>query len=403
MMGALDNPRFNELLVHFAGQLRRAGVDAPPGSCVDIGRAVETKCLRSMRELRLGMRAVFTSRYEDIDVFDRVFSAFWYGEKSHGEPHTTEGGVTSEQFEGPLESGGQSRAKYASTGLLEDSERLENREAPLATSGFSANTRYWRGKASEVTNEDIANASKLALKLVQRLRTAQAARFQSSSRHQLIDWRRVIRSSMRNQGQAMRLFYRRRKPTRARLVVLCDVSGSMTAHTGLLLAVLFALGAVSQKSQLGVFATRLIMFEPEEHFHRNLASTIATACAGVGQWNTGTNIGACLKEFNYTRMLPKSCSFVILSDGWDNGDAETVRNELMQLRAKVRRLVWINPLQGSPGFRPETACLKAALPFVDDFLPGHSVGALIAACQIIMGSEKRPPAVPNRHHNLVQA
>ena len=401
MTDARTSCRFSELLVQFAGRLRRAGLDASPACCDNVSQAIKIVNPSSMRELRRVMRMVFADRYEDIATFDRVFSVFWYGERHSDEISATSGGAASGQSgELPRE---QDRRLPASTHPLEADESPEARETPSEASGFSANTEYWRKRAVDVTDEDISNSCELALELVKRLRTMGAARYFSSPQKNIVDWRRVFRAILRNQGQAMRLYFRRRRPTRPRLVVLCDVSGSMTEHVSRMLAALFALGAVSQKSQLGVFATRLTMFSPDICFRRDPAAAIARACAGVRQWNSGTDIGACLKEFNDTRVLPMSCSFVILSDGWDNGDADIMRKELSRLSTKVRRIVWINPLQGTPGFRPETACLKAALPFVDDFLPGHSIEAVLAACRHIRYSGIRRNVVKQSRLDLVHA
>jgi hypothetical protein len=182
-----------------------------------------------------------------------------------------------------------------------------------------------------------------------------------------------------NGGEALDLRFRKRRPRKTRIVALCDVSGSMDLYSRFLLQFLYALQGTVARVESFVFSTRLrrvtdLLRQPD------YALALRGLSAEVHDWSGGTRIGACLAEFNrdHPELVDGRTVTVILSDGWDTGDPALLGAEMESLQLRSRRVIWLNPLLGSPGYEPLTQGMQAALPHVSVFAPAHNLSALRA-------------------------
>jgi uncharacterized protein with von Willebrand factor type A (vWA) domain len=188
----------------------------------------------------------------------------------------------------------------------------------------------------------------------------------------------MLRRNLATGGDPVTWLWRRRLTEPRSLVLLCDVSGSMERHARLLLRFSHALARSEIRTEAFVFGTRLTRITPQMR-HRDPDEALRRVSSAVGDWSGGTRIGGAFREFNQRwarRVLRTSGIVIVVSDGWDRGDASVVGTETARLRRNCHRLIWLNPLAGSAGYRPLAAGMAAAYPHLDVFLPAHDLASL---------------------------
>ena len=196
-----------------------------------------------------------------------------------------------------------------------------------------------------------------------------------------LDLRRTVRRALATGGETVRWARRTRKIKPRPLVLICDVSGSMERYTRLLLQFLHTVShGTGAHVETFVFATRLTRITTSLK-RRRIEDALARVADEVADWSGGTRTGDALAAFNRywgRRVLGRGAVVMIISDGWDRGDVDQLSREMARLRRTSYRLIWLNPLLGSPNYRPLTRGMQAALPHIDDFLPVHNLDSLEA-------------------------
>jgi uncharacterized protein len=185
--------------------------------------------------------------------------------------------------------------------------------------------------------------------------------------------------------------FRSRAHAPRKLIVLCDVSGSMEAYSRALLLYLHAILRLGRGAEVFAFGTRLTRLTRELQT-RDPDLALERAAGRVVDWAAGTRIGASLKEYNDEwgrRALTRGAIVLVASDGWDCGDADLVGTEMARLHRAAYAVVWVNPVKGSPGYQPLAAGMRAALPHVDRFVSGHDLASLEALGDLLSGIERR--------------
>jgi uncharacterized protein with von Willebrand factor type A (vWA) domain len=194
-----------------------------------------------------------------------------------------------------------------------------------------------------------------------------------------IDFRRTWRRNALYGRDGVALARRRRRIKKTKLMLLCDVSGSMDCYSQFLIQFIYALKREIRDVEVGVFSTRMT---PISRLLKNksVEESLQEVADTVHDWAGGTDIGGCLREFNdrFAReMLKAKTVMIIVSDGWDRGDADLMRREMERLRRRVHKLMWLNPLLGSPGYQPLCLGMKTALPYLDHFMAAHNLESLV--------------------------
>ncbi len=187
-----------------------------------------------------------------------------------------------------------------------------------------------------------------------------------------------MRDNMKHDGEILQLAWNCRKHKPRPLVVLCDISGSMERYSRLFLHFMYALVQGNKGIEAFVFGTRLTRLTPALRY-KDVDTALDKVSEGVLDWSGGTRIGESLKSFNYLwsrRVLGRGSALIILSDGWDRGDAALLEREISRLQRSVSKLVWLNPLSGSPDYQPLVRGIRTVLPYVDEFLPFHNLESL---------------------------
>jgi uncharacterized protein with von Willebrand factor type A (vWA) domain len=209
-----------------------------------------------------------------------------------------------------------------------------------------------------------------------------------------LDLRALARASVATGGDPVHRRFRRRTERPRKLVVLCDVSGSMEAYTRALLVFLHATVRSGRGVEVFAFGTRLTRLTPELR-SRDPEQALARAAARVVDWAGGTRIGASLKAYNDVwgrRALTRGAVALIVSDGWESEDHALVGREMARLHRAAYAVVWVNPAKGGTAYEPRAAGMRAALPHIDRFVSGHDVASLEALAGLVAGIQRRHEA-----------
>ncbi len=367
----------------FCRVLRGHGFAITAAEAMDALRALEVVDLEDREEVRLALRAVLTSRMEELAVFDRCFDAFWRVPATLAPPPVNEFPVPPPPLPWPGETPpGTERPGGAPEGrTLREWAAVETEKDggdPLAAPAMSDLEVLAEKDFSTFTSDELDELLRLTRKIARRLACRISRRRRPTHRRQAVDLRRSVRRNV-TRGELIELAYRERKPKKVRLVVLCDVSGSMDLYSRFLLQFLYALQAVFGRVETFTFSTRLTRVT--EHLKGRSFTRALAQLGAVHDWSGGTRIGASLAQFNQdwgARLVDRRTLVMILSDGWDTGEPELLARELLAIRRRARRLVWLNPLLGSPSYEPLTRGMAAALPLVHAFVPAHNLASLRA-------------------------
>lgn len=361
MAGAPHLPR-SALL--FARVLRGLGMSAGAGDVAAFLQAMQAVGIRSRGDVRAAARSLFTTSVAEHERFDRAFDRFW----SHRQ-------LPESDRLPPPEMERERTAIGAASGAGGGAEEPERSDRTLT---WSAAESLRRKDFGAMDDAELRQMYDLVDRMRVELPMRAARRTRPARRGHLIDLRGSLRHGLRSGGELTRLRWRRRKRRPRRLILICDVSGSMERYSGALLAFVHAAARGLPRGEAFVFGTRLSRVT-RLLTGRRIGEALRAVADHVLDWGGGTRIGEVLRDFNYRwarRVLSERAVVVLISDGWDRGDAALLRAEIDRLRRSCGQLIWLNPLAGSPGFEPRTRGLQAALPFVDLHLPAHNLQAL---------------------------
>jgi uncharacterized protein with von Willebrand factor type A (vWA) domain len=364
-------------VVAFGRVLREAGIEVGPGRVADAVRGLGAIGLTRQEDVYFTLRQTLVSRHDELELFDRAFVAWFL----HGavapparEPHRLREGVVRQEAG---REGGEGD---------EAGERLEL--------GASLHELLREKDFAEMTPDEFDRARRL-LDAIARTRPQRVSRRRSPDpRGDVLDMRRLLRRSLRSGGDPVDQPWRARKVVPRKLVVLCDVSGSMDRYSRALLLFLHALVGAGRGVEAFVFGTRLTRLTPDLAT-RDPEAAIARATTAAVDWGSGTRIGSSLAEFNAVygrRALSRGSVVLIVSDGWERDDPELLGREMAKLGRAAYAVVWVNPLKGDPRYQPLAGGMRAALPFVDRFLPGHNLRSLEELAAVLAGIERRHAA-----------
>ncbi|HEX4683828.1 MAG TPA: VWA domain-containing protein [Gemmatimonadaceae bacterium] len=362
--------------------LRSRGVIATPAESVTAARALETVDVADRDDVYFGLRAVLTTRFDELVSFDAVFDEWWpkhlHGppqidvrrspDRKPAEPKPSDGsGVAA--AEAPL-------ARWAAAAAA--GREPSDDEAPVGIPMPS--TRESPGKRDFATYgaDDLTAVEQVAARIARQVSSRPSRRWRNARRGPRIDLRRVTRASLRTGGDPIELPRRERKRRRTGLVVLCDVSGSMDLYTRFLLQVLYALQHAFARIETFAFSTRLARISDALSRNEYRDALDRLADERDAGWSGGTRIGESLAGFvkDWSSLLNRRTVVLILSDGWDTGAPEVLSDALAVIHRRAGRVVWLNPLLGNRGYEPRTRGMQAALPHVDILAPGHNLESL---------------------------
>jgi uncharacterized protein with von Willebrand factor type A (vWA) domain len=352
-----------------AAAMRAQGARVGIGEVLAAHRALAAVDCSSRQDSRLALRTVLCSGRADLARFEAAFAAVF----GAGDPVD----LTS-----PLEELGsvarEALPRVAVPGPLQPLPQ-EAEAAPTVPAAWSDVELLRKKDFAQYTDAEVALAREMIARLARRgpTRISRRTRPVRRRRGHQPDLRRVVRASLRTAGEPVHRHWRapRRRPRP--VVLVCDVSGSMTPYARMLLQYLHASVAARRRVEAFAFGTRLTRITAELE-GRDHDRALARAAAAVTDFSGGTRIGAALADLNrvHGRRIGRGAVIVILSDGWDRGDPEQLEAEMARLRRSAHRLVWLNPLAAHQDFEPLTRGMRAAVPHTDELLPGNSLASL---------------------------
>jgi len=377
----------------FGVALHRAGLPVGPDRCERLARAVTVMNATSLAELRACALATMVSDPAQMPVFDRVFAAVFGGPSPAGRPRppVQPSLVRPDADRGPPADGSSAGDPGTLTSGLQLAEAGppsadggdDMSEAPALRRVASATEQLRSRDFTELSPAELSQLITLMREMTLAIPPRRTRRYRGSPRGKRPDLRRTMRQARRYGGEVIRLSHRARVVRPRRLVVLCDISGSMEPYARALLLLLYALngGKVrggQNRPEVFSFATRLTRLTPAL-----AAASPDTMLAKAGEaapdWSGGTRIGAALKEFNDrygTRGMARGAVVLIISDGWETGEPALLGAQMARLSRIAHRIVWANPRTQSPRYRPEVGGMAAAWPSCDAVVSAHSLDAL---------------------------
>ena len=379
-------------IVRFGRALRAAGVDANPGRLADFVAALPHLDLRRRDDFYFAARTTLLSRRDQREAFDAVFAAFWppLRTAAAGPGEGPAGAPGLQQQPAPGEEGvpghvaDAARLVAGTAAAPDDTQDDQARDArgpASATMSYSQEEVLREKNFGDFTEAELAQARRLMERMRWQMARRLTRREVAARRGAALDLRRTVRRAFTTGGETLSFARRERKIKPRPLVLVCDVSGSMERYTRLLLQFLHTVShGTGAPVETFVFATRLTRVTPSLK-RRRVEDALQRVAKDVADWSGGTRTGEALAVFNRTwarRVLGRGAVALIISDGWDRGDAAQLGREMARLRRTSYRLIWLNPLLGSPGYRPLTRGMQAALPHLDDFLPAHNLNSLEA-------------------------
>ena len=381
-----ENPRLAQNLTHFARALRRAGLPIGPAQVLDAIRAVEAAGFSQRRDFFWTLHACFVRKPEERQVFAQVFRLYWRDPQFLEKMMEMLTPMVRGANERPEPKAAERRAAEA---LLDQPDapppELEREEGELieidATLTFSAEEKLRQTDFEQMTVAELAAARRAIARLELPVRPIASRRTQAQPHGRLPDWRGTLRAAMRA-GDVERLHMRARRQRWPNLVALCDISGSMSGYSRMLLHFLHA--AANQKgagwAQVHAFTFGTRLTNITRHLRqRDLDAALAATGAEARDWEGGTRIGACLHAFNRDwsrRVLGQGAVVLLITDGLDREEPEALRREAERLHLSCRKLIWLNPLLRYDGFAPKARGVRALLPHVDSFRAAHSIASL---------------------------
>ena len=384
--------RLAENIVHFARILRRAGLCVGPRQVLDAVEAVETAGIGAREDFYWTLRATLIKRHEEHEIFDQAFHVFWRNPKLLDkmmslmlpEIETPPGAEEDEKSRRLTE------ALFAETALSEQ----EDSEIEIDRSETFSGEEVLREKDFEkMSLAELAEAKAAIARLRLRMDEVRTRRTRPAANSPLIDMRATLRATLRSGGV---IPLKRRAPRRRRppLVVLCDISGSMSAYARIFLHFLHALTNDRDRVHVFLFGTRLTHVTRELK-HRDVDEALARVAARVEDWDGGTRIGETLRRFNVDwarRVLGQGATVLLVTDGLDRDAGDGVAPEIARLHRSARRLIWLNPLLRYARFEPKALGVKALLPHVDEFRPVHNIASLAALADALSDAhiERKP-------------
>jgi uncharacterized protein with von Willebrand factor type A (vWA) domain len=365
-----------DLVAHtarFAAALRQAGIGVSLKDEIDAVAALTRIDLGDRAEVGCALKIALKIRRRDWPVFEALFRALWESEEAA--PRST-GGPKPREGLAPM---GRSQ-RFGTVKAAADAEAGAAGDALGEQPGWSPQALLRQKDFARCTAAELAAMERFLSRLALSLATRPSRRRVPARGRGAPDLRRSLRGALGTGGELLRIARRARAVERPKLVVLCDTSGSMDAYARLLLAFVLSLKRAAPGTEVFAFNTALTRLTPWLAAGK-VEATLSRLAREVPDWSGGTRIGDCLAGFveRYLDGVVSSKSVVlVLSDGLDRGDPKPLADALSAIRARAKKLLWLNPLAGDPQYQPTARGMAAALPFLDHLAPAHSLEALEA-------------------------
>ncbi len=357
-------------IVQFSQSLHGAGIAVSSARLIDLCRCISFIDIRKRADFYATTRTTLISSQQDIPVFNQIFSEFWY-------PLADLNNVIQDSLEESdrKEPTGEKKDQKQRTSWEPQAEQGQLNGPDAALPGYSLDQVLMKKDFELMSDQEIEQAHRLIAELIAILAIDKSHRRIASKRGRELNLRKMLGQNAAYAQDGIKLLYRKKKIKKIKLMLLCDVSGSMERYSRFLIQFIYALRQQLASLDVAVFSTTLTVITGFLQ-RQSVEQSLREVSANVHDWGGGTDIGNSLREFNDRfahDMIRSHTVVIILSDGWDRGDATLMREEMQALRHRVHQLLWLNPLLGNVHYQPLCRGIQTALPFIDHFLPAHNL------------------------------
>lgn len=399
----------------FCRLLRRVQLDVTTGKILDLTKSIREIDLTNRMDFYYACKINLAKSKHEIDIFNQFFEQFW----ARLDPLPDRIGQSPDDFERlddqdmfpseeqidqavdePEPSMEQSDATDQSNDAQttpeyeladrEDYEQsledeLSDQMHEVSSLSYSPDEILIRKDFSDFREEEAREFRRAIAMLAPKLATRLSRRRHNSTKGRIINLRKTFRKNLRYGGDIVELARSRRRIRKNRVVLFCDVSGSMDCYSKFLIQFIHSLQNEIRGVETVVFSTRMTRITGLLK-RKGVQEALSEIAVHVHDWSGGTNIGSSLSTLNSRfagTMLNNKTIVIIISDGWDRGDTEVLEEQMLRLKRRVHKIVWLNPLLGSPDYKPICKGMTAALPHCDYFLPAHNLESLIALTKML--------------------
>ena len=380
-------------IMHFGRALRQAGLPIGTGQVIDAVEAATHTGLRSREDLYWALHGLFVSRPEQRMIFEQGFHLFWRRpELLERLRHIDLSSIYLPQNTESSKAGSRRLGEAMAIAHVV----MDQKQPDKVDNQGGASYREVLGKRDfdKMGVDEIAEAKRVIKNMPLPVAERPTRRYKLNRRGVVIDAQASIRASLRGGGDIMQLRFRRRRWRPSTVVMICDISGSMSRYSRLLLHFAHALANHRAQVHAFVFGTRLTNIT---RYLRQSDPDVAleNALEAVDDWSGGTRIGASLHCFNHEwsrRVLGEGATIVLITDGLERDVGIKLSTEMERLQKSCRRLIWLNPLLRYAGFEAKSYGVRAMLPHVDDFRPAHNLESIASLSHVLsVGSPAVPP------------
>ncbi len=372
--------RLLENIMYFARVLRAAGLPVGPGRVLDSLAAVQAVGLSRRDDLYWTLHALYVTHPRQREIFDQAFHIFWRNPKLLEQMMwmlTPELKIPPSEMDKNTVPQRLAEALFPNKSSKPAPQAEEPEEEYRATLTWSDRERLMDMDFDSMSSEEMRAAQQVIARMKLATKPLKVRRYQPSANGNLIDKRASMRACLR-QPDVMPLLSSRQRTRPPVLVTLCDISGSMSQYSRMILHFLHAVTSARDKVHSFVFGTRLTNITRHLRY-RDVDLALAKVSEDVNDWNGGTRIGPCIEQFNRQwsrRVLSQGAVVILISDGLDRDGADGLADQMKRLGHSCRRLIWLNPLLRYQAYEPRTIGAKAILPWVDDFRSIHNLNSM---------------------------
>jgi uncharacterized protein with von Willebrand factor type A (vWA) domain len=304
------------------------------------------------------------------EIFGELYDTYW---------KELEKAVNSKRIDHPEEKPQPTQSNKPSIQQIKDWLYGNKEEDITETATYSPAQTLTKKDFADFTPAEMSDLWRVLQQIARTMALQANRRWQKTHRHQQMDLKNTVRQNLRRGGELMDLRFRQPKKNRHKIVLICDVSKSMDLYSQFLLQFIYTFQNVNKKIESFIFSTSLQRVTHALKGYQ-FKESLSHLSEEVNTWSGGTRIGFSLNQFieQYSRLLNRRTTVIILSDGWDTGEVDVLEKSMRKISSKAGRVIWLNPLAGNPDFKPEVEGMKAAMPYIDLFTSGHNIESLRA-------------------------
>ncbi|MBL1141128.1 MAG: VWA domain-containing protein [Proteobacteria bacterium] len=366
-----DNRYLLDQIIRFTRQLHDSGINVNLTNLIDLFDGIKYIDIANPDDFYATSCATLISSHHDLALFDHLFNSFWY-------PDKTEDKILKQFTDNDSDDSGtlekENRKEITQQEQKSQNKKPDKTQANSQTA-YSPNEYLMKKDLGLMSPDEMEQARSLIEELITIIANIQNRRRKKNNKGHELFFREMLRRNASHGSDGMEILFRKKRIKKTRLILLCDVSGSMERYSRFLIHIIYAMYQELKQLEVAVFSTHMNVITDCLNTDK-IDDSLDNITRTVHDWAGGTNIGQCIQEFNQylsQEMSSSNTIIVILSDGWDRGDASKMADEMKHLHNYAHKILWLNPLMGHDEYQPLCQGMQTALPYIDYFMPAHNL------------------------------